>query len=217
MGAFIAALRAAGNGGAGGALLFSPSIERPEAARRAFSEAFEAAAGVPALVVRIPATGSSGSGASSGGASGGALGLGASGGAPAGGGTAGEGFLEAPDATAALEKILAYDCRILLVAVGARSAAAAGEAERQGLAIGIDGPAAGPGAAFRIAPDDKGLARALAALARRGAAPAEGSLLWVPARLLPGDSASGYRAGSGNLALFLKEAVAAEANSADTE
>ncbi|MBL8967780.1 MAG: hypothetical protein JNG85_12305, partial [Spirochaetaceae bacterium] len=114
-------------------------------------------------------------------------------------------------------KILALDCRILLVALGSRSAAAAVEAERPGLAIGMDAPAAQPEAAFRIEPDDKGLARALASLARQDAFPAGGSLLFVPARLLAGDSASGYRAGPRNLALFLKEAVAAEAKPADTE
>ena len=108
---------------------------------------------------------------------------------------------------APVERLLAVDLRIVLVATGRDLRAACEALERPGLAVGLESPdpAAWPRAAFAIVPDDEGLARAAIAAAR-GLGKAPGSRpggIAVPALLLAWPAAGSFPAGGSDLGRLL--------------
>jgi hypothetical protein len=141
-GIYIAELAKAGGSPCCG-VLFSESSSRPRTALTAFAAAFATASGGGVLAVReLPGS------------------------AP----TEGSDAKAAPttpesNAEAAVAELLGSDLRLLFIAIGPGSGAAFSKASRPGLVIGIDSaaPSALKGIAFRICPDDKALALALAA------------------------------------------------------
>ena len=111
------------------------------------------------------------------------------------------------ESAGSVARLLAADLRIVLVATGRDARALCKSLERPGLALGIEStdPAAWPGAAFSIAPDDDGIARAaIAAASRPGRAPGSGpEAIAVPALLLAGSGAGGFEAGGTDLGRLL--------------
>jgi hypothetical protein len=189
-GAYLLAI-SEGGGSPSCGVIFSESPSRPRRALTAFAEAFAAASEGRSLFVREliePDFAGKGEEAAKD--------------SPA--------AATAPSAEAAAKELLGSDIRLLFVALGSASGAAIRAATRPGLAIGADFPSAeAPSSlAFRILPDEAGLARALD---RERRVPEEArkanSVQALPSILVPGPSAGIFRAGKSDLAAFLSEAA----------
>ncbi len=119
---------------------------------------------------------------------------------------------DSASADAAAKELLGSDIRVLFIALGASSGAAIRAAARPGLVLGADFPApeSPSSLAFRVVPDDEGLAKALDS-SRRGlggtALGAAGGSTAVSALLLPGPPASVARIGRLDFAAFLSAAA----------
>lgn len=167
-------------------LLFSESPARPRAALEAFAVAYAAASeGRPLAVRELPGQDAAADGSKAGTAE--------------------------SDAEAAVAELLGSDLRLLFVAIGPGSIAALKKAASPGLALGIDSPAPvdAAGLAFRITPDEDGLARALAEErmdAGKDAKPG-GEARAVPALLVPEPGARAIRAGRQSLFRLLEAAT----------
>jgi nucleotide-binding universal stress UspA family protein len=193
-GAFVAAL-SAGGGSPSCGILFSEAPSRPRAALVAFAAAYaETSEGRPLFARELAGEAAPGDRQPQ---------------------KPGETAVsEVGAAQAATAELLGSDIRVLFVALGSASGAAIKAAERPGLAIGADFPAPEPPAAlaFRILPDDKGIAGALASRfwAFRDSRPepgqAPGGAVTVPAVLLAGPAAGEIRIGRLDFAFFLKKA-----------
>jgi hypothetical protein len=113
-------------------------------------------------------------------------------------------------AEAAVADLLRSDARVLFIALGPHSEAAIKAAERPGLAVGADFPypETSRSLAFRIAPDDSALVRALASELRelRGSA-AKSDARAIPALLSAGPRAGSIRAGKLDFKRFLENAA----------
>jgi hypothetical protein len=186
-GSYLAAL--AGEGGSPSCgFLYSESPSRPRAALNAFAAAYaEASEGMPLYVRELGEAGQSASSPEKS--------------PPPPAGSAAE---------AAVAELLGSDIRLLFIALGPDSIAAIRAAARPGLAVGADFPypEPPPSLAFRIVPDDYGLARALVSEYRalRGGSKA-GETRYVPSLLEVGAPAAAIRAGRLDLKGFLGNAA----------
>ncbi len=204
-GAFIAAL-AKGGGSPSCGILFSEAPSRPHIALAAFAAAFAEASDGLSLKVRelredTDATASSGP-------------------PPPGPPPPGPPPPKAPESISAeraaqdaVAELLGSDIRVLFVALGSASGAAITAAARPGVAIGADFPSTDPPAslAFRITPNDRGLAESLAREGRillsttnQGG---RGGAAGVPSLLVAGPAAATSRATSRDFAYFLSAAA----------
>jgi hypothetical protein len=186
-GAFVAALaKQPGQPSCG--VLFSESPSRPRAALTAFADAYAASSdGKPLNVRELDESERSGPGAA---------------------------ISPEDEAEADVKELLGSDIRVLFVALGASSGAAIRAAQRPGLAVGADFPSREtPSAlAFRIFPDERGLAKALAAerqaMSRTGEAGLPGASTAVPSLLIAGPAAKDILAGRLDFASFVSAALA---------
>jgi hypothetical protein len=191
-GAYVAAQAREGGDPSCG-VIFAESPSRPRAALAAFAEAYAASAEARPILVRELADQPSGKPAE--------IQRAATDPVP---------IAPASSAESAVKELLGSDIRVLFIALGGASGAAIRAAERPGLAIGADLSASeGPSSlAFRIIPDDAGLARALRqqrlAMVR---SPGRGGSIAVPALLLTGPAAANTLAGKRVFASFLAEAA----------
>lgn len=188
-GLFIAELAKAG-GAPCCAVLFSESPSRPRTALAAFAAAFTTASGGRFPTVRELTGGARASGSSA------------------------NALPTTPesDAEAAVAELLGSDLRLLFVALGPGSEAAISKASRPGLVIGLDSaaPMVPKGVAFRIRPDDKALAQALAAERRTigttdGAG--SGATRSIPALLIAEAGSDSLRVGKLPFLRFLSNAA----------
>lgn len=211
-GAFIAAL-AKERGSPSCGILFSEAPSRPRAALAAFAAAYaEASGGLPLKVRELREN------------AGAANPLPRASGPQPSGPQSGPPTAAAPQpisteraAQDAVAELLGSDIRVLFVALGSASGAAIEAAARPGVAIGADFPSTDPPAslAFRITPDDRGLAESLARegkvlLGRSRAAPnlvGGSGATSVPALLIAGPAASTARAAKRDFAYFLSAAA----------
>lgn len=188
-GAYIAALAAHGDGSPSCGILYSEALSRPREALSAFAGAYdEASRGAPLIVREL--TIEQGQQQDQGDAS------------------------SAAAAQSALADLMKSDIRVLFIAAGAQATAIVKEAERPGLAIGLDFPLSeAPGfLAFLIIPDDKGLAEAAAEARASIGASREGEAgreRLVPALLEPGRAAAELRFGGSDFASSLRNSYKA--------
>jgi hypothetical protein len=186
-GAFVAALSKIGGSPSCG-ILFSEAHSRPRAALTAFASAYaDASEGRPLYVREL-------------------------GGAAEAAGSQGKAPQPAVGAAAeaAVAELLGSDIRVLFVALGPDASAAIRAAARPGLALGADFPYPEdpPALAFRIIPDDPGLARALVSEYRAMLGGARGGeARAVPSLLVAGAAAGSVRAGKQDFRLFLRNAA----------
>ena len=117
-------------------------------------------------------------------------------------------------AEAAVKELLGSDIRVLFIALGAESGATIRSAARSGLVLGADFSDLDPPAslAFRIHPDDIGVAGALDQVRRTvsfsGHGMGTGGSRMVPALLIPGPAAQERRVGKFDFAFFLSDTEA---------
>jgi hypothetical protein len=116
------------------------------------------------------------------------------------------------DAEAAVTELLGLDLRLLFIAIGPGSETAINKASRPGLVIGLDSaaPIAPKGIAFRILPDDKALARAMAAERRTigmKSGVVNGAARSVPALLLAEAGSESLHTGKLPFSRFLSNAA----------
>ncbi len=199
-GAFIAAL-SKGGGSPSCGILYSEAPSRPRAALSAFASAFEEASDGQPLKVRELTAESAGAPGSGAGAPG-----------PAPGAAPGPATSSTKAAEDAVAELLSSDIRVLFVALGSASGAAIKAAARPGLAIGADVAASDAPAAlaFRIVPNEEGIAERLAAEAKsiflRSTDP-DGREWSVPDLLIAGPAATRTRAARLDFTYFLAEAA----------
>ncbi len=183
-GEYIAAIKRSSGGEPACGLVFSPSASRPSSELEAFAEAYGAASGGAPLLIRDLDSGRSPQDAEA-------------------------------DAQAAVEKLLASDLRVLFAAAGGSTLAVLGAATYPDLILGAELPDSDslPDLAFRIAPDDRALGRAVAAAAElrlRDSRPrspeeaAEAPIL-VPARLIAGPAGDRHTAGGRSFSSFMED------------
>ena len=212
-GAYISALSKEGGAPSCG-VLFAESPSRPRAALDAFTEAYAAASGALPLVLREPVENAPGTGPSQG----------------PGPGPGRPPRAETPvsaqiSAEASVHELLGMDIRLLFLALGASEGQAIRAAMRPGLVIGADFPYPEWPAilAFRIYPDEKGLAAALfgaeeelqgsSRAGKKGDQATKAfSARLVPALIESGPGASAVQAGGLNFKAFLAQAEKAEAS-----
>lgn len=188
-GAYIAAIKAESGGAPSCGLVYTYSPSHPRSVIEAFASSYRAVSGAAPLLVReLPSA------------------------APQ------DGPDMDSDARAAVEELLGSDMRVLFVAAGGSTLAALKAAPNPGLVLGaeLSDPASPPFLAFRIVPNDKGLARAVGTAAERWNRDAEQrdsgkkaekgdeAPILLPALLLEGPAASYHAAGSPPFALFLR-------------
>jgi hypothetical protein len=189
-GAYIAAIKAERGGAPSCGIVYASSPSRPRSTIEAFAAAYGAASDAAPLLVReLPATIS-----------------------PNAPNTESE-------AQAAVEELLGSDMRILFVAAGGSTLAALKVALNPDLVLGaeLSGPSSPPYLAFRIVPNDLGLARAVEIVAERRNRGAKeprpkktaenGSTtpIFVPALLLEGPAATYHMAASPPFASFMEK------------
>jgi hypothetical protein len=187
-GAFVAALSKMGGSPSCG-LLFTEAPSRPRAALTSFAAAYaEASEGRPLYVRELGGAAAEASGSQ---------------------GKAPQPAIGA-EAEAAVAELLGSDIRVLFVALGPDSSAAIRAAARPGLALGADFPYPEdpPTLAFKIIPDDSGLARALVSEYRAILGGARGGeARTIPSLLVAGAAAGSIRAGKPDFRLFLENAA----------
>ena len=192
-GAYVAALKKAGQPTATCGLLFAATLQRGDEAVDAFVSGFEDTSGGDLPVIeRLAGLGEGGGSAETGGKAGHAN----------GGGVQGD---KGAALDAAVARLLAADIRIVLVAAGSATVDASIRLARAGMALGIESSRLSdrPAADFGIFSDDEAMAARCQALALddrpRGPARSER----VPALVGYAPSAEAFTAGDANLAKLL--------------